>query len=206
MINWTMKKAKVSDLLPTQNNPRKISAAEKDRLRSKIEKLGLFEAPTVDVNNELLNFNQRLKVLIEMGLGDMEIDIRVPDRKLTDEERKQIILSSNIHEGQWDEDLLRAAFADINLDEVGLDIELDIEEVSEKISEQEEEKPVYPIVAKFSEKYTAFVIVCDNELDENFIKAALKLDKEKSYKSQAFGVTHVISSQRFIIEWNRLKS
>jgi hypothetical protein len=30
MINWTMKKAKVSDLLPTEKNPRKISSAEKD--------------------------------------------------------------------------------------------------------------------------------------------------------------------------------
>lgn len=201
-----MKKAKVSDLLPTEKNPRKISSAEKDRLRNKIERLGLFEAPTVDTNNELLNFNQRLKVLLDMGLGDMEIDIRVPDRPLTEEERKQIIISSNVHEGHWDEDILREAFADINLDDIGLDIDLTIEEVAEALEEQQVVKPEYPIVAKFSEKYSAFIIVCDNELDENFIKAALKMDKEKSYKSQAIGVTHVISSQRFIIEWNRLKS
>lgn len=204
-ITWSMKRGKVKDLIPTQNNPRKISPQEKARLSDKIDKLGIFEAPTVDHTGELLNYNQRLKILIEKGLGEMEIDYRVPDRPLTEEERKEIILSSNLHEGQWDEDLLRSAFAEIDLDAIGLDIDLS-EEAEAKTAEQEPEKPEYPIVARFSEKYSAFVIVCDNELDENFIKSALKMEKERAYKSQAIGTTHVISSQRFIYEWNRLKS
>ena len=49
-----------------------------------------------------------------------------------------------------------------------------------------------PIVPKFNEKYTAVVIFCENELDENWLKNIFDLKKSKDYKSGRVAQNHVV--------------
>jgi hypothetical protein len=205
-LKWKTEQRKISDLIPTDANPRKLSAKGRERLKNKIKKLGVFEIPAVDEKDKLLNFNQRLKILLMLGMGNEYIDVRVPNRPLTEEERKEIVLSSNIHEGEWDVDILESDYADIDLSEIGMEdsIMSELEKVlQEEEDEQEDEKPEMPIVAEFSEKYEAFVIVASNEIDANYIKEILQVSSEQCYKSSHVGSSQVISAKKFMELWKQ---
>ncbi len=201
-LSWSTEKRKIKDLIPSEKNPRKISAKGKIRLESKIQRLGLFEIPSIDHSGQLLNYNQRLKILLALDRGEEEIDVRVPSRPLTVEERGEILLSSNIHEGEWEAELLEA-YRDLDLSEIGIDDEL-LKEMEAMQNEEEAtatDEPAYPIVPKFSEKYDAFVIVSANEIDTTFLEEILNLDTRKCYKSSNVGQTHVIKAEDFIKSW-----
>ncbi len=174
-------------------------------MKQKIQKLGVFEIATIDTDNILLTFNKRHSLLMELGRGEEMIDVRVPNRELTEQERKEIILNSNIHEGSWIEEILKEDFEDIDLSVLGLDIEIEEEEPIQ-IDDEESSEPEYPIVQKMSEKYTAIVIVCTNEIDETHVSEILSLGKEQCYKKNQVGNTHVVSAKKFIDLWKASKS
>jgi hypothetical protein len=58
-----------------------------------------------------------------------------------------------------------------------------------------------PIVPKFSEKYTAVMIFCDNEMDENWLRNVLKLRKARDYKTERIKETSVITVKEFQKLW-----
>lgn len=105
----------------------------------------------------------------------------------------------------WVGEILREHFQEIDLD--GFGIELEELSASHAASMDEQEKaPEMPIVAKYSEKYTAFIIVTDNEIDENHIAELLQVDQEQCYKSSKVGRTHVLLGKEFIELWKSAKS
>ena len=123
MINvWPVKKLKVKDLFPNEKNPRKISDSNFERLKKKIEKQGFHTPPKIDNDGILLGGNMRYRVLLDMGLGDLEIPVMYPPKQLTEKERQEVIVSDNLQEGEWDFDILANDF-DIDLNELGLEIE-----------------------------------------------------------------------------------
>lgn len=195
-LKWAVEVWKMSDLKPLENNPfGKISVENKRRLREKLSRLGVFEVAAIDTNGDLLTFNKRYHLLKEMGVTELEV--KVPSRKLEESERKEIIISSNVHEGEWDRQILEELFTDIDLSSLGLDLpELDLPGETVKA-----EKPEYEIVPKFSEKHSALVIVVDNEIDLNHLQQILELGTEESYKSQATGQTYVLTAKRFLEIW-----
>ncbi len=206
-LEWTTEKRLVKDLIPLEKNPfGRISEEKKQRLADKLRRLGVYQIPTIDLNNELLTFNKRRHILVAIGRGEEIIDVRVPNRALSQQERQEVILSDNVHEGEWDRQILEDLFSDIDLDEIGINLNaialpdelLDSPGDDEIQEATEEEAAKYPIVAKFSEKYDAFVIVSDNEVDANYIRELLKLEVMKSYKSTAVGRTAVIQGHKFI--------
>ncbi len=124
-LTWKIERRKLSDLKPLEKNPFGKSTPEKlERLKKKLDNLGVFETPTIDTDNNLLSFNKRHHALMTLWGADAEIDCMVPGRKLTESERKEIILASNAHEGEWDLELLREDFADIDLDNLGLNLDV----------------------------------------------------------------------------------
>ena len=126
---WHNEQRKISELIPLERNPfGKINREKKIRLENKINRLGLFEIPTIDLNNDLLTFNKRRHILVALGREDEMIDVRIPNRALTKEERQEVILASNIHEGDWDKLILEEDYSNIDLLELGINLdELDME-------------------------------------------------------------------------------
>ncbi|TPE43974.1 hypothetical protein [Pontibacter mangrovi] len=208
-LEWHIEKHQLKNLVPLEKNPfGKIDARKKKRLEEKILTLGVFEAPACDENLVLLSFNKRHAILMELGRGEELQDVLVPNRALTEKERKEIILSSNVHEGNWIEEILREDFADMDLAELGIDVKAmdDILAEGSTASKAKSEDPVYPIVAEFSEKHDAFIIISSNEIDSNFLKQVLQLEKSQSYKSEAVGQSHVVTAKDFISLWNSKSS
>jgi hypothetical protein len=113
---WHTESRKVDSLLPHKKSPRKISKEQSERLKKSLETYGLVEIPAVDLDGTILAGHQRIKVLQLLGQGDTEIDVRVPNRKLTTEEAETYLIGSNSIHGDWDFDLLRDFEMDLLVD------------------------------------------------------------------------------------------
>ena len=196
-IIWQPATRRLDQLTPLENNPfGKITQEKRRRLERKLLELGVFEAATLDTAGVLLTFNKRHNLLLGLYGGAYEVNVLVPDRELPAEVRKQIILASNVNEGEWIDEILREQYADV-LADVGLSLAAMDELVAEAGAAGKQAQPEYPIVAEFSEKYEAFIIVCRNEIDANNVRELLGVDKRQSYKSQEVGLTHVIDAKEF---------
>jgi ParB-like chromosome segregation protein Spo0J len=94
-LEWRNEKRKVKDLVPYEFNPRRLTEERKQLLINSIEKFNLAEVPAVNTDNVIIAGHQRVKVLMELGRGEESIDVRVPNRSLTEKEFKEYNLTSN---------------------------------------------------------------------------------------------------------------
>ncbi len=115
-IIWRPSRRKVSDLIPFRGNPRQASEKEEADLNKSLAKFDLAEPLVINTNNEVIGGNFRLRLLREKGV--QEVDVRVPDRKLTKQEVNELNLRLNKNQGHWDTDLL-ANFSEDLLKDVG---------------------------------------------------------------------------------------
>lgn len=122
-LKWETKKVKVKDLIQLDINPRKISEEKKQKLIESLEKFNLAEIPAVNTDMQIIGGNQRVSALMMVGRGEEEIDVRVPNRKLTKKEVKEYAIISNTHAGEFDFEMLELEFSDIELADIGFDIE-----------------------------------------------------------------------------------
>lgn len=122
-LKWETKKVKVKDLIELDINPRKISDAKKQKLIESLEKFNLAEIPAVNTDMQIIGGNQRVSALMLVGRGEEEIDVRVPNRKLTKKEVKEYAIISNTHAGEFDFEILEEWFVeDVNIEEIGFEI------------------------------------------------------------------------------------
>jgi len=63
-------------------------------------------------------------------------------------------------------------------------------------------EPELPIIPLFSEHHQAFIIICDNRIDEAFIREKLGLDKpRKSYADVKRVIPNIINASEVIEKW-----
>lgn len=142
VLQWHTEKRKVADLVPYSYNPRKITNERLERLKVSLKKYNLAEIPAINTDNVIVAGHQRVKVLMDLGRGDELIDVRVPNRKLTDLEFKEYNITSNVPVGFWDVDTLDDFFNDIDLLSLGLDIdniELPNDIIPDNLKDEEEQ-------------------------------------------------------------------
>lgn len=115
-------KRKISELLPHEHNPRQMTVKQVEALRQSLQKFSLAEIPVINLNNDILAGHQRLKILAELWDGDFEIDVRVPNRQLTQKEADEYLIRSNANTGEWNFDELANYFDQEDLTSWGLEI------------------------------------------------------------------------------------
>ncbi|MES2224202.1 MAG: DNA modification methylase [Patescibacteria group bacterium] len=130
-LSWCTEKRAIKDLLPFKHNPRKMSEKQISDLKKSLNKFDLVEIPAINKNNKIIAGHQRLAVMQLLGRGEEEIDVRVPNRMLTQTEYNQYLITSNKVHGDWDENIIFEHF-DTNL---LLESGFDTEEVTDLLSE-----------------------------------------------------------------------
>ena len=135
-ISWVTEKRKISDLIPASYNPRELTEKQAEDLSTSLERFNLADPIIININNKIIGGHQRINILKRSG--DLEVDVRVPSRELTDFEEKELNLRLNRNLGQWDFDML-ANFDEAMLKDVGFDSkELDkIFQLNEKPEDDE---------------------------------------------------------------------
>ena len=118
---WTTVQKSVKDLLPNSKNPRKISDKQMSDLKKSLEKYNLVEIPAIDTDGTIVAGHQRIKALQLLGRENEIIDVRIPNRKLTQDEAESYMIASNALGGDWDFTLLKNFKPEFLID-VGFDI------------------------------------------------------------------------------------
>lgn len=116
-LSWRAEIRATGTLKDLSNNPRKITAEAFDRLKKRIQARGFHDVIKLDTEDYILSGNQRKRALMDLGIE--EVNVLVPSRELTKEERDKIIIESNRNEGEWDFDILGNEFEVPDLIEVG---------------------------------------------------------------------------------------
>jgi len=110
---WTTEKRSVKELIPLPYNPRKLTDKQRKDLEESLRKFNLVEIPVVNTDGKIIAGHQRVMILMALGRGDEMIDVRVPNRMLTEAEVKEYNVRSNKNTGEWDLEVLKANF-DLN--------------------------------------------------------------------------------------------
>ena len=122
-----IEKIKITDLVPAEYNPRKISEEEKQKLKNSIDNFGIVEPILIALSdNEIIGGHQRFDVLFDQYLLDNNIFKELNllrlnesfgwvfpdnDKSLDSEDMKKALnLVLNRVSGEWDKEKVKAIF------------------------------------------------------------------------------------------------
>ena len=105
------------------------------------------------------------------GRGAEQVDVRVPNRKLTEEELKEYNLRSNKNTGEWDFDILTTQFQENMLKDVGFDLST-FPEIEVPHMEGEDDVDLQQLIAGFStvvgyRPFCKYLLLCLKEGERN---------------------------------------
>lgn len=108
-MKWTIQNKKIDEIKPYERNPRILMKKGLSDLKQSMDKFGLAEPIVINTDNVIIGGHGRYEVAKQQGLK--EIDVYVPERKLTESEYKElnIRLNKNIA-GEFDLDILSSDF------------------------------------------------------------------------------------------------
>lgn len=138
-IKWSQKKCTVKSLQNHSNNPRTITGQEYERLKKSIKELGYNQRILINLDHVVLSGNQRLRAIQELGIE--EVEVLIPNRKLTKKEEERILIQSNVNNGDFDYEALANYFDLEDLEEWGVPISFDLSGYEPEEEEKDEEKP-----------------------------------------------------------------
>jgi hypothetical protein len=143
---------KTTEIRPNPDNPRKIGPEALERLKRSIERDPAFmrlRPIVVDEHGMILGGNQRYRAICELGMVEIPDDWVARAADLTDEQRRRFVLVDNSPEGmsgEWDLELLATDWADVELEELGLEVP-ELEEITDGQGDPDEipEPPEDPV-------------------------------------------------------------
>ena len=146
-VTWHTEKRRIKDLLPADNNPRKMSKEQAAQLKNSLGKFDYVELVAINTDNKIIAGHMRVKAMIQLGWGSKEVEVRVPSHTLSESECKEYLIRSNKNVGDWDQDELAQSWDANLLAEYGFTAaELtDILDIDDQLDDnKEEERPSCP--------------------------------------------------------------
>lgn len=98
-----------------------MTKEQANQLRQSIERFGYCELIAVQPDNRIIAGHMRVNLLKGTTSKNAEVEVRVPDRMLTEDEMREYLIRSNKNTGEWDWDVLANDFETIELVEWGFD-------------------------------------------------------------------------------------
>ena len=126
---WTTRTVSIKDLKPAEYNPRDIGDEELELLSHSLADFGLVEDIAVNTDMTVIGGHQRIKAAQKLGWS--EIEVRVPNRLLSEDECKDlnIRLNSPGLQGFFNDDKLKVLVKDleprIDIERLGLGKRID---------------------------------------------------------------------------------
>ena len=207
----------ITEIKTNEKNPRTIDKAQLEKLKKSIREFPemLEQRPIIiDETNTALGGNMRLQACIALKLK------QIPVNKVTNwsqDQKDEFIIKDNLAYGEWEWKSLNDGWAENKLGDWGLinpmtpdDLqkkpEITDQEFNQEMEKINDENAQLAIVPEFHEKYSYFIILCDNEIDEEFIRNSLDLTgKQTSHKSTDNRRANIITFEKFQEQWLKRK-
>lgn len=123
-LKWVNGKCKPVDMKVNPKNVNKMNEDEFERLKESMRKFDYGAPILLNVDNMIAGGHHRCKALIELGRGEEPVDVRYPNRPLTERELQEYALRDN-QTGHLDKDLLLRNFEKQELLGMGFDLKKD---------------------------------------------------------------------------------
>lgn len=107
-ITWTNDTRRLSDLVPWEHNPKRMTKKQAEGLRLSIERFGFAVPFLVSPDGDIYDGHQRqalMGAIREYG-PNATVDVRVSSRPLTDDERRELVVRLKQNQAGWDFDML----------------------------------------------------------------------------------------------------
>lgn len=112
---FEIKMRKISELIPAEYNPRKISEKQFNELKKSFQSLGTLEPAVINMHPEreniIISGHQRIKVAADLGMEEYPCH----EVSFSLKKEKQANIRMNKNGGDWDFDALSAHFEGLEL-------------------------------------------------------------------------------------------
>jgi ParB-like chromosome segregation protein Spo0J len=141
-IEWNLHPIAIRLLKENPKNPRQIDKKVVEKLGTFIEKFGLIDKPIINQDNTIIGGHQRIRILKKNKVKTVEC--WVPNRMLNEKEIDEMCVGLNLHQGQWNWDVLANAWDPLDLLSYGFTEEqllgVSKEDIAEELPDGDEEK------------------------------------------------------------------
>jgi len=191
----------IQDIIPSPDNVKLHPPKQIRRLKDSIKLLGFINPIILDKNNFIVAGHGRKIAATELGMKELPC---VRSEHLTQEQIDFLrVFDNKIAETGYEDDKLNTLLKGFKieyLEMLGIDPSK-FDEINTELSKYDNTNCEYPLVPKFSEKYSGFIIVAENEIDCAFLENALGVEVSKSYKTKAISRSYVITAEKFKKAW-----
>lgn len=188
------------DLKLAEYNPRRISSKDFSQLRQSIREFGFVEPIVVNTHPDrygvVVGGHQRLKVADAEGIKE----VPATEVNLPLEKEKELNVRLNKNTGEFDFDKLLEEFNTDMLLSIGFtsdELDLDEDDFKDEVDKRGDGEAKFPIVPKFSERYSYVIVMATNEVDEAFLKTFFNLKKQQDYKTSRVGTGYAVLFEDF---------
>jgi site-specific DNA-methyltransferase (adenine-specific) len=139
-VKWHIETRKLSELRDHPKNPRILSKFDEKHLTASIQRFGLPEPLTINTDGTIIGGHQRKRILLKLKYK--EVECRVPESPLTDEEVDELNIRLNKNRGDWDYDVLANEWELLDLVRWGFDSDdlIGGDDIPPEEKEEEEEE------------------------------------------------------------------
>ena len=152
--------------------------------------------------------NLRLRACKE--LGHKEVPCKVLKSETTPEKLREYATKDNVNFGENDLDIMQNEWNISELQNWGVEFapEKKSDEFKERFDAITDDTAIYPLIPKYDEKHELFIIASSNEVDSNWLRERLGMQRMKSYKTGKVSKSNVIDIKdvRYAIENRNSKS
>ncbi|WP_300697529.1 hypothetical protein [uncultured Bacteroides sp.] len=136
--------------------------------------------------------NLRLRACRELGYTELPCKVLKPDTSVN--KLREYSAKDNINFGENDLDIIQNEWDRAELQDWGMEFapEKSKDEFKERFDSITDDTAVYPLIPKYDEKHELFIIMSSNEVDSNWLRERLNMQRMKSYKTGKVSKSNII--------------
>lgn len=136
--------------------------------------------------------NLRLRACKELGYTELPCKILSPDIDV--KKLREYATKDNVSFGENDMDVMENDWDKTEMAHWGVEFapEKPKDEFRERFDSISDDTAIYPLVPKYDEKHELFIIQSGNEVDSNWLRERLGMQRMKSYKTGKISKSNVI--------------
>lgn len=136
--------------------------------------------------------NLRLRACRELGYT--ELPCKVLDAKTKPKKLREYATKDNVSFGETDMDILTNEWDKSELQDWGIEFapEKETDEFKERFDAITDDTALYPLIPKYDEKHELFIIQSASEVDSNWLRERLGMQRMRSYKTGNVSKSNVI--------------
>ena len=152
----------------------------------------LIVFPYLDGHYIVVCGNLRLRACKELGY--MQVPCKILDANTPAKKLREYAAKDNVSFGENDLDIMDNEWDKTELADWGVEFapEKPCDEFKERFDAITDDTAIYPLVPKYDEKHELFIIQSANEVDSNWLRERLCMQRMKSYKTGKIGRSNVI--------------